>query len=100
MTDAVNDESVRWNKSLRSLDTRPLRAFIMKSIRSFIICISATMWGGNRICGGWSAGILPLLPARGDAAFLALLIPFFCAGSLLVFLLGVKHYIFLAQLFL
>ena len=32
--------------SLRLLDTHPLRAFIIKSIRSLIICISATMWGG------------------------------------------------------
>ena len=55
---------------------------------------------GNCIYGEWSAGILLLLPARGDAAFSALLIPSFCVGSLLVFLFGVKHYIFLAQLFL
>ena len=46
MTDAVNGELVWWTKSSRSLDTHPLKAFIMKSVHSFIICISATMWGG------------------------------------------------------
>ena len=47
MTGAVNGKSVRWTTSLRSLDTRLLRPFIIKSICSFIICISATMWGGT-----------------------------------------------------
>ena len=37
LTDMVNGEQV---------DTRPLRAFIIKSIISLIIYISATMWGG------------------------------------------------------
>ena len=46
VTDVVKGESVQWTNSLRSLKTRPLRAFIMKSICSFIICISATMYGG------------------------------------------------------
>ena len=46
VTDAVNGESIWWTKSSRSLGTCPLSAFIMKSIHSFIICISATMWGG------------------------------------------------------
>ena len=45
MTSVVNGESVRRTKSLRSLDTLPLRAFIIKFIRSFITCISVTMWG-------------------------------------------------------
>ena len=43
---AVKGESVWWTSSLRSFDTRPLRAFIMKSIISFIICISTTLCGG------------------------------------------------------
>ena len=47
MTEAVNGESIRWTKSSRSLDTCPLWAFIMKSIRSFIIYILTTMWGGT-----------------------------------------------------
>ena len=46
LTDVVNGELVRWTRSSRSLDTRPLKEFIMKSIHSFIICISVTMWGG------------------------------------------------------
>ena len=37
LTDMVNGEQV---------DTRPLRAFIIKSIISLIIYISATIWGG------------------------------------------------------
>ena len=45
LTEVVNGESVQWTKSLRSLDTLPLRVFIIKSICSFIIGISVTMWG-------------------------------------------------------
>ena len=41
--DVVNGESIQWTKSSRSLDTCPLRAFIMKSIHSFIIYISMTI---------------------------------------------------------
>ena len=52
--DAMNDESVRWTKSSRSLDTRLLRVFIIKFICSFIICISATIWGGTvSVMDGW-----------------------------------------------
>ena len=43
----MKDESVWWTKSSRSLDTHPLRAFIIKSIRSLIICNSTTTWGGT-----------------------------------------------------
>ena len=42
----VKGESVQWTKSTRSFDSHPLRAFIIRSIRSLIICIFATMWGG------------------------------------------------------
>ena len=42
----VNGESVLFTKSLRPLETRPLRAFIMTSICSFIACISVRMGGG------------------------------------------------------
>ena len=45
VTGAVKGESVRWTNSSRSLDTHLLRVFIMNSIHSFIICISATMCG-------------------------------------------------------
>ena len=44
--EAVNGESVRLTKSSRSLDTHPLRAFIITSICSFIACISATIGDG------------------------------------------------------
>ena len=43
---AVNGESVRLTRSSRSLDTYPLRAFIITSICSFIACISTTIGGG------------------------------------------------------
>ena len=46
LTEAVNEESIRLTRSSRSLDTRPLRAFIITSIRSYIACISATTGGG------------------------------------------------------
>ena len=42
----VNDESVLFTKSSRSLETHPLKAFIMTSIYSFIACISAKIGGG------------------------------------------------------
>ena len=44
--EVVNGESILFTKSLRSLDTHPLRAFIITSICSFIACISATIGGG------------------------------------------------------
>ena len=44
--EGVNNESVLFTKSSRSLDTRPLRAFIMTTICSFIACISAIIGGG------------------------------------------------------
>ena len=44
--EGVNDESVLFTKSSRSLDTHPLRAFIMTFICSFIACISAKIGGG------------------------------------------------------
>ena len=46
MTEAVNWESVRLTRSSRLLDTRPLRAFIITSICSFIAYIFATTGGG------------------------------------------------------
>ena len=42
----VNGELVLFTKSSRSLDTCPLRAFIITSICSFIACISAIIGGG------------------------------------------------------
>ena len=46
LTEAVNDKSVRSTRLSRSLDTRPLRAFIITSICSFIACISTITCGG------------------------------------------------------
>ena len=46
LTAVVNGESVRLTRSSRSLDTRPLRAFIITSICSFIACISVKTEGG------------------------------------------------------
>ena len=46
MTEAVNGELVWLTRSSRSLDTRPLKAFIITSICSFFICISVTTGGG------------------------------------------------------
>ena len=45
LMEAVNGESVRLTRLSRSLDTHPLRAFIITSICSFIACISATIGG-------------------------------------------------------
>ena len=44
--EGVNGESILFTKSSRSLDTYPLRAFIMTSICSFIAYIFAIIGGG------------------------------------------------------
>ena len=44
--EGVNGELVLFTKSSRSLDIRPLRAFIITSICSFIACIFAIIGGG------------------------------------------------------
>ena len=46
LTKAMNSESIRLTRSSRSLDTCPLRAFIITSICSFIAYISTTICGG------------------------------------------------------
>ena len=43
VTGAVKGESVRWTSLSKLIDTRPLRAFIIISIFSFIICIFCVM---------------------------------------------------------
>ena len=79
--DVVKGESVRWTKSSRSLDTRPLRVFIIKSIHSLIICISATMWGGTMSAvDGWltsdrSSLLGALLPSGPSWYLLSTLVP-------------------------
>ena len=42
---AVNGESVWLTRSSRSLDTHPLKAFIITSMCSFMACISAIIGG-------------------------------------------------------
>ena len=79
--DMVKGELVRWTKSSRSLDARPLRAFIIRSIRSLIICISATMWGGamsavdGRLTSGHSGLLGALLPSGPSWYPLPVLVP-------------------------
>ena len=46
LLEGVNGELVLFSNSSRSLDTRPLRAFIITSICSFIACIFAIISGG------------------------------------------------------
>ena len=75
VTDAMNGESVWWTKSSRSVDTHPLRAFIIKSIRSFFICILATIWGGtvsvtDRQLVSCHFGLLGVLLPSGPSWFL------------------------------
>ena len=89
VTDAVNGESVWQTNSSRSLDTRPLRAFILKSIRSFIICISATMYGGavsavdGRLVSCCSGLLGALLPSGPSWSLLSALVPSYSSPWLL-----------------
>ena len=43
VTGVVKGESVRWTSSSKLVDTQPLRAFIIISIFSFIVCVSYAM---------------------------------------------------------
>ena len=77
----VKGELVRWTKLSRSLDTRPLRAFIIRSICSLIIYISATMWGGamsmmdGRFMFGRFGLLGALLPSDPSWYLLSVLVP-------------------------
>ena len=79
--DSVNGKSVQWTKSSRLLDTRLLRVFIIKSIRSFIIYISVTMCGGavsvtDRWLRSCRFGLLEaLLPFGPSWSLLSALVP-------------------------
>ena len=81
VTDAENGEFVQWTSSLRSLDTCHLRAFIIKSIHSFIICISTTMCGGAVFAvDGWLVScrsylLRALLPSGPSRSLLSVLVP-------------------------
>ena len=78
---AVKGESVRWTNTSRLLDTRPLRAFIMKSIIFFIICIFATMCASVvSAMDGWlvscrSCQLRALLPSSHSWSLLSTLVP-------------------------
>ena len=79
---AIKGKSIWWTNSSRSFDTCPQRAFIMKSIRCFIICISATMYGGAVFAtDGWlvscrSCLLRALLPFGPSWSLLLALVPF------------------------
>jgi len=81
VTCAVKGESIHWTSSSRSLNTRPLKAFIIKSIYSFIICISTTMHGGTvstadgRLVACRSCQLGALLPSSPSWFLLSVLVP-------------------------
>ena len=97
LTVAVNGESVRLTRSSRSLDTCPLRAFIITSICSFIAYISVTTGGGvasmrdgmlTFCCFSLLGALLPFGPSRSHCSTLessrssAILCPVFrCSSS-------------------
>ena len=43
MTSVVNGELIQWTSMSKLVDIQPFKAFIIKSIFSFIVCISCTM---------------------------------------------------------
>ena len=75
---AVNGESVQWTSLTRSFDIRPLRAFI---IISFIIYISATIYGGavsmmdGRLVSCRSCLLRALLHSGPSRSLLSVLVP-------------------------
>ena len=85
----VKGEFVWWTNSSRSFDTCPLKAFIMKSICSFIICIFATMYGDAvSVTDGWlvsyrSCLLGALLPSSPSQSLLLTLVPSYSSPQLL-----------------
>ena len=99
MTDVVNGESVRWTKSSRSVDTRPLR--IHHKVHLFLHHLhfdDYMRW--NRIRDEWATRVLSFWPTGGIATFQPFWVPSLCAGAFLVLLIYVHHYVLLGQLFL
>ena len=79
LTAVVNGELVRLTRLSRSLDTRPLRAFIITSICSFIACISSKIGGGVAStrdgmltfrCSSRLGALLPSGPSRSRCSAL------------------------------
>ena len=95
----MNGESVLFTKSSRSLETHPLRAFIMTFICSFIAYISTRMGGGvasvreGMLKFRLSVLLGSLLPSCFSSPLLFGAVP-------LVFLLNVMSRVPLSQLFL
>ena len=93
---AVKGEFVWWTNSSRSFDTRPLRAFIMKSILSFIICISVTICSGAVfVMDGWLVScrfclLRAWLPSGPSRSLLSALVPF-CSSPWLLGPASVWH---------
>ena len=85
----VKGKSVWLTNSSRSLNTYPLGAFIMKSIHSFIICISVTMCGGvvfatdGRLVCYRSCLLRALLPSSLSRSLLSVLVPSYSSPWLL-----------------
>ena len=81
LTKVVNGELVQLTRSSRTLDTRPLRAFIITSIHSFIACISATTGGGvisvrdGRLAFCRSGLLGVLLPSGPSRSHRSVLVP-------------------------
>ena len=79
--DVVNGESIQRTNSSRSLDTCPMKAFIIKSICSFIIYISTTMCGGavsaadERLVSCRSCLVGALLPSGPSWSLFSVLLP-------------------------
>ena len=85
MIGVVKGEFVWWTNLLRSFDTRPLRAFIMKSIHFFIICISTTMYSDavfamNGHLVSWHSSLLGALLSSGLSWSLILVLVLSCSS--------------------
>ena len=83
--EGIDSRGERWigsvDQSSRSLDTHPLRKFIINSICSLIICISTTTWGGTMstmdglLMSGRSGLLGALLPSDPSWYLLSALVP-------------------------
>ena len=96
VTRAINGKSVQWTSLSRSFDICPLRVFIMKSIISFIICISAIICDGavsatdGRLVSCHSCLLKAMLPSDPSWSLLSALMPF-CSSPWLLGLASLWH---------